>query len=82
MAFHLLFICWIKKKLNGKAFKEAINGLGVYYGMDISKDFGTFSFYVLEKNLEALLTLVKDLIIAPNLPENEFDRTVTKRKKK
>ena len=68
------------KKLNGKAFKEAINGLGVYYGMDISKDFGTFSFYVLEKNLEALLTLVKDLIIAPNLPENEFDRLLQKEK--
>ena len=28
------------KTLNGKAFKEAINGLGVYYGMDISKVFG------------------------------------------
>ena len=40
------------KKINGKAFKEAINGLGVYYGMDVSKDFGTLSFFVLDNNAQ------------------------------
>lgn len=68
------------KKLNGSAFKETINGLGVYYGMDISKDFGTLSFYVLERNLEALLKIVKDLISSPNLPESEFNRLRDKQK--
>lgn len=68
------------KQLNGKAFKEAINGLGVYYGMDISKDFGTLSFYVLERNLEPLLALVKDVITDPNLPKDEFDRLLQKQK--
>ena len=68
------------KTLNGKAFKEAINGLGVYYGMDISKDFGTLSFYVLERNLTPLLGYVQDLITSPNLPEEEFNRLRQKQK--
>lgn len=68
------------KQLNGGAFKDAINGLGVYYGMDISKDFGTLSFYVLERNLSQLLGLVKDLINSPNLPEDEFVRLSQKQK--
>lgn len=68
------------KSLNGKAFKEAVNGLGVYYGMDISKDFGTLSFYVLERNLEALLTIIKGVITEPNLPESEFNRLRVKQK--
>ena len=68
------------KKLNGKAFKETINGLGVYYGMDISKDFGTLSFYVLERNLKPLLDLVKEVVTQPNLPEKEFNRLLQKEK--
>ena len=68
------------KRLNGKAFKETINGLGVYYGMDISKDFGTLSFYVLERNLKPLLDLVKEVITQPNLPEKEFNRLRQKEK--
>ncbi|MAW65504.1 MAG: hypothetical protein CMD18_04840 [Flavobacteriales bacterium] len=68
------------KKLNGNAFKEAINGLGVYYGMDISKDFGTLSFYVLERNLKPLLELVKEVVTQPNLPEKEFNRLLQKEK--
>ncbi len=68
------------KKINGKAFKEAINGLGVYYGMDVSKDFGTLSFFVLERNLTPLLELVKEVISNPNLPEDEFDRLRKKEK--
>ena len=68
------------KKINGKAFKEAINGLGVYYGMDVSKDFGTLSFFVLERNLNALLDLIKEVITHPNLPEEEFNRLLQKEK--
>jgi len=68
------------KKLNGKDFKEAINALGVYYGFEISKDFGTLSFYVLERNLKALLDFIKDLITEPNLPEEEFNRLKVKQK--
>lgn len=68
------------KHLNGSDFKDAINGLGVYYGIDISKDFGTLSFYVLERNLTHLLPLVKGLITEPNLPENEFNRFNQKQK--
>lgn len=68
------------KKLNGNAFKESINGLGVYYGMDISKDFGTLSFYVLERNLKSLLDLVKEVVTQPNLPEKEFNRLLQKEK--
>ena len=68
------------KKINGKAFKEAINGLGVYYGMDVSKDFGTLSFYVLERNLSTLLDLIKEVITHPNLPEEEFNRLLQKEK--
>ncbi len=68
------------KQINGKEFKEAINGLGVYYGMDISKDFGTLSFFVLERNLSSLLDLVKDVITHPNLPEEEFNRLLEKEK--
>lgn len=68
------------KKINGKAFKEAINGLGVYYGMDVSKDFGTLSFYVLERNLRTLLDLIKEVITYPNLPEEEFNRLLQKEK--
>tara|TARA_Y100000589_G_scaffold72826_1_gene65817 strand:+ start:987 stop:2255 length:1269 start_codon:yes stop_codon:yes gene_type:complete len=68
------------KKINGKAFKESINGLGVYYGMDVSKDFGTLSFFVLERNLNALLDLIKEVITHPNLPEEEFNRLLQKEK--
>jgi predicted Zn-dependent peptidase len=68
------------KRVNGKSFKEVINGLGVYYGMDISKDFGTLSFYVLERNLKQLLDLVKDVITNPNLSEDEFNRLLQKEK--
>ncbi len=68
------------ENLNGKAFKEAVNGLGVYYGMDISKDFGTLSFYVLERNLKPLLAIIKDVITKPNLPESEFNRLRSKQK--
>ena len=68
------------KKINGKAFKEAINGLGVYYGMDVSKDFGTLSFFVLERNFNALLDFIKEVITHPNLPEEEFNRLLQKEK--
>lgn len=68
------------KKLNGSEFKETINGLGVYYGFEISKDFGTLSFYVLERNLKELLSIVKDFLSEPNLPEREFERLRGKQK--
>ena len=68
------------KKINGKEFKEAINGLGVYYGMDVSKDFGTLSFFVLERNLSQLLDLVKEVITDPHLPQDEFNRLRQKEK--
>ena len=68
------------KKLNGSAFKETINGLGVYYGFEISKDFGTLSFYVLERNLNELLGIIRDVISTPNLPEKEFERLRVKQK--
>lgn len=68
------------EQLNGTSFKEAINGLGVYYGFEISKDFGTLSFYVLERNLNELLQIIKDVIISPHLPEREFNRLRLKQK--
>ena len=68
------------KRLNGAAFKETINGLGVYYGFEISKDFGTLSFYVLERNLNELLQIIRDVISDPNLPKNEFERLRVKQK--
>jgi predicted Zn-dependent peptidase len=68
------------KRLNGSAFKETINGLGVYYGFEISKDFGTLSFYVLERNLNELLQIIRDVISDPNLPKNEFERLRVKQK--
>ena len=54
--------------------------MGVYYGFEISKDFGTLSFYVLERNLNELLQIIKDVIISPHLPEREFNRLRLKQK--
>lgn len=61
-------------KLEGEAFRNAINGLGVYYGMETTKDFGTLTFYVLERNLVELLKIIKGVFTSPSLSQSEFER--------
>lgn len=64
----------------GKDFKESVAHLGVYYGIEATKDFATLTFFVLEKHLNNLLEIVSDLLVNPALRKEEFDRLLKKGK--
>ena len=64
----------------GNAFKETIAGLGVYYGFEVTKDYTSLTFFVLEKHLKALLGLIGKLLTEPSIRREEFDRLLKKRK--
>lgn len=68
------------EQLKGADFREQINGLGVYYGMETTKDYGSLTFYVLERNLAELLKLVRGILTQPVLSEDEFNRLRQKQK--
>ncbi|WP_338790748.1 pitrilysin family protein [Bernardetia sp. MNP-M8] len=57
----------------GKQIADKISFYGASINIDSGNDFTIVSFYTLEKHLEQLLPLLKEILQEPNFPQSELD---------